>query len=240
MAERTGIEWADATWNPWWGCHKVSTGCKNCYMFRDMKRFGKDPDVVRKTSTANFRSPLKWAKTGAVRERGRIFTCSYSDWFIEEADDFRPEAWLIIKMTPQFDYLILTKRPERIKDHLPPDWGEGYPNVWLGVSAENQTTFSARFPLLLQVPAAIRWVSAEPLLGPLTIPIWSIDWIVGGGESDKLNPRPSEMEWFRHLAEQCRLLNIPYFHKQHGGSKKIDGAWGGRELDGKKWDRFPK
>ena len=148
MAEKTWIEWADATWNPWWGCHKVSTGCKNCYMFRDMKRYGRDANIVKRTSPSTFNSPLKWANNYVLRARARIFTCSYSDWFIEEADEWRNEAWDIIRDTPQFDYLILTKRPENIKDRLPKDWENGYPNVWLGISAENQAEYRKRWPLL--------------------------------------------------------------------------------------------
>jgi protein gp37 len=239
VAETTGIEWADATWNPWWGCHKVSIGCKNCYMFRDMARYGKDPNVVKRTSPATFRSPMKWANKRMVRNRGRIFTCSYSDWFIEEADEWRNEAWDIIAETLEFDYLILTKRPENIKARLPKDWGAGYPNVWLGVSAENQKTADERIPTLVAIPARVRWISAEPLLGPLNISGWDLDWVVGGGESDKLKPRPSEIEWFRSLRDQCEARGIPYFHKQHGGSKKIEGAWGGRVLDGRMHNGFP-
>ena len=132
MAERTGIAWTDATWNCWQGCHKVSTGCKNCYMFADKKRYGQNPDVVTRSTVATFNAPLKWAKN---REKyghiNRVFPCSWSDFFIEEAEAWRAEAWAIIRQTPNLIYQICTKRPERIAACLPADWGTGYPNVWL-------------------------------------------------------------------------------------------------------------
>jgi len=103
------------------GCHKVSAGCAKCYMFRDQIRYGKDPNIVRRAAQSSFTNPLKWAKNGKVPLGGRIFTCSWSDWFIEEADEWRDEAWSIIKQTPDFIYLILTKRTENIKDRLPTD-----------------------------------------------------------------------------------------------------------------------
>ncbi len=131
MGEITGIGWTDATWNPWYGCSKVSPGCAHCYMFRDMKRYGSDPEVVTRSKT-KFDEPRKW------KTPRRVFTCSWSDWFHEGADAWRAEAWAIVRDTPHLTYQILTKRPERIADHLPPDWGEGYPNVWLGTSVENQ------------------------------------------------------------------------------------------------------
>jgi protein gp37 len=241
MAEQTGIEWADATWNPWMGCKKVSTGCKNCYMFRDMAFYGKDPNIVTRAAESSFRNPLKWSKSGKVREGGRIFTCSWSDWFIDSADLWRNDAWAIIRATPKFNYLILTKRPERILYCLPKDWNDGYKNVWLLVSAENQTEYDNRWQILSDIPAHIKGISAEPLLTPLGIATVGSrpDWIITGGESDKEKPRLSEIDWFRDIRDQCKSANIPYFHKQHGGTKKINGAWGGRELDGKTFNEYP-
>lgn len=262
----TGIEWAHATWNPWIGCKMVSPGCTNCYMFRDMARYGKDPNVVARSKTT-FEAPLKWARAWekGVRDRkkalmpnARIFTCSWSDWFIEAADEWRPEAWEIIKATP-YVYLILTKRAERIAECLPDDWGEGYPNVWLGVTAENQKYANARIPFLLKTSARVRWVSAEPLLGPIDftrIPVDSgtvtmnvfsrasvfaphIDWVVTGGESDPSDPRPMELDWARQIRDDCVAGGKAFFHKQHGGKAKVEGAWGGRELDGQLWSQFP-
>lgn len=126
------IQWTGDTWNPWHGCQKVSPGCKFCYMHRDKDRFKKDGSILLRSGDSIFNKPLK------AKEPTLFFTCSFSDWFEPRADEFRAEAWKIIKNTPQHTYQILTKRPERIKVHLPADWGNGYPNVWLGVSVENQ------------------------------------------------------------------------------------------------------
>lgn len=177
MGSLTSIQWTDRSWNPWQGCTKVSPGCAHCYMFRDHERYGKGAlaSVVRRSAPATFNAPLKWERE-AVNTRGltpepvRVFTCSWSDWFHEAADEWRADAWAIVRQTPHLTYQILTKRPERIAAALPPDWGAtGYPNVWLGVSAEYQRQANERIPLLLRVPAVVRFVSAEPLLGPIDL-----------------------------------------------------------------------
>jgi protein gp37 len=258
MADNTKIRWADATWNAWYGCQKVSQGCKHCYAERDMTRYGKDFRAVTRAAKATFDAPLKWARNGKVKPGSRIFTCSWSDWFIEDADEWRDEAWQIVRDTP-FAYMILTKRPERMAEHLPSDWGAGYPNVWLGVSAENQENTDKRIPQLLKIPAAIHFVSAEPLLGPLNLydflpalwPKWTpetewkpavlfkIDWVITGGESGP-GCRPAEMDWFRDIRDQCTSAGVAFFHKQMGGKRKVDGEWGGYLLDGKEWSEFPE
>ena len=145
MGERTGIEWTDATWNPWRGCAKVSPGCAHCYMFREQIRYGRDPETVVRSKTT-FGDPLKWAEPRVV------FTCSWSDWFHEAADPWRDEAWDVIRRTPQHTYLVLTKRPERMEARIP--WGafgDPWPNVWLGVSVENQR-FAHRLGILNTIP----------------------------------------------------------------------------------------
>lgn len=162
MGVESSIQWTEATWNPWHGCRKVSPGCKYCYMYRDKDRYGQDPTTVLRSKN-NFNQPLK------MKEPALIFTCSWSDWFIEEADAWRDEAWAIIKATPQHTYQILTKRPERIRHCLPADWGEGYPNVWLGTSVEDQEQANKRIPHLLMNDAVVHFVSAEPLLRPVDL-----------------------------------------------------------------------
>lgn len=162
MGDKSNIEWTDATWNPWMGCKKVSQGCKNCYMFREQRQYGRDPNVVVRSKTM-FEAPLKW------KEPKRIFTCSWSDFFIEEASGWRAEAWEIIRKTPQHTYQILTKRPELIKNCLPDDWGNGWDNVWLGVSVEDQKAANLRIPQLLGVQARVRFLSCEPLLGVIDL-----------------------------------------------------------------------
>src|SRR5690554_953312 len=130
---KTLINWTDITWNPWTGCSKVSAGCKFCYMDDIEKNNGRDPKVVKRTLKGTFEKPLK------INEPSLIFTCSMSDFFHPDADEWRKEAWDIIKRTPHHIYQILTKRPERIKDCLPDDWcGENYSHVWLGTSVEDR------------------------------------------------------------------------------------------------------
>lgn len=161
MGERTGIAWTNATWNPWMGCTRLSPGCAHCYMFSEQRRYGHDPSVVRRSKT-KFLEPLHWSTPRLV------FTCSWSDWFHPDADEWREEAWEVVRRTPHLTYQILTKRPERIQRRLPPDWGDGWPNVWLGTSVESQR-FVWRAEVLVRIPAAVRFISAEPLLGPLEL-----------------------------------------------------------------------
>lgn len=214
MGKQTGIEWTDATWNPWQGCRKVSAGCKNCYMYSEKHRFGQNPSKPVRSSPATFKMPLKWA----ARNPGikRVFTCSWSDFFIEEADPWREEAWSIIRQTPGVVYQILTKRIERVREQLPWDWRDGYPNVWLGVSVENQAAADERIPLVLQTPAAKRFLSCEPLLGPINLNhVRYIDWVICGGESGP-GARPMDREWARSLRDQCKAAGVAFFMKQMG------------------------
>lgn len=231
MGEKSNIQWTENTWNPWHGCTKVSEGCKYCYMYRDKERYGQDPTTVLR-SKSNFNAPLKW------KEPTLISTCSWSDWFIEEADEWRPEAWEIINKTPQHTYQILTKRPERILQCLPEDWGEGYDNVWLGVSVENDNNVN-RVWQLCHVPAKVRFVSAEPLLSHIylgfdaamqwdgtNVPDWNsrvknlIHWVIVGGESGNENGkyryRECHMSWIEFILSQCKEAGVPVFVKQLG------------------------
>lgn len=240
MGETSAIQWTDATWNGWIGCTKVSPACKNCYAERIETRFGRNFSIVRKSTT--FKAPLKW------KEPRMIFTCSMSDFFHKDADKWRDEAWDIIRQTPQHTYQILTKRPERIRDCLPEDWGDGWPNVWLGVSVEMQQ-YMSRLDELAKIPARLRFVSAEPLLGNLDFyeyhpdRLHVVDWIIVGGESDPHNPRPMKEWWVRRILAQCleSIVPIPFFFKQWGGRTKCKchNTWGCRLLDGRTWDEMP-
>lgn len=213
MGKKTGISWTDATWNCWMGCRRVSPGCANCYMFRDMKHYGRNPDVIVRPKTT-FNDPLKW------KEGRKIFVCSWSDFFIEDADEWRDEAWKIIKDTPRHTYQLCTKRPQNIVDRLPKDWGAGYPNVWLGVTGENQTMFERRVNMLVEIPAAIHWVSIEPQLeriNPWSNQWMGLDWLVIGGESGtkarKFNP-----EWIDWLIARNAPYKKALFVKQMGSN----------------------
>lgn len=205
MGETTGIQWTDATWNPWHGCHKVSPGCKYCYMFREKARYGQDGNMVSRSKTT-FNAPLKW------KEPKLIFTCSWSDWFVEEANPWRGEAEEIIRKTPQHTYQILTKRPERIAGNwpVPP-----LPNVWLGVSVES-LKYKYRIDQLRETPAATRFISFEPLLENVGIvDLRGIHWVIVGGESGP-GARPMHPDWVRSIRDQCVAAGVPFFFKQWG------------------------
>jgi|SoiMethySBSTD1v2_1073268.scaffolds.fasta_scaffold03201_20 protein gp37 len=220
--EDSRIGWTKDTWNPWQGCHKVSPGCAHCYMFRWQARYGKAQDVVLRSARRTFQAPLRWHKArGAGDAPVLVFTCSLSDFFIEEADPWRAEAWAIIRATPGLTYQILTKRPERILACLPPDWGRGYPNVWLGVSVENQR-WLPRLATLSQVPALVHFASFEPLLGALgdlTPSLPWLEWAIVGGESGE-DRRPMELAWLLDVVAQCQRAGLPCFVKQDSAFKE--------------------
>lgn len=231
MGKDSNIQWTGNTVNFWHGCEKVSPGCKYCYMYRDKARWNKDGREVIRSTDATFSAALKW------RESIKVFTCSYSDFFIEEADEWRNDAWDIIRKTPHLTWQILTKRPERMKQCLPEDWGpDGYPNVWLGVSVENQKSANERIWQLIDTPAAVRFISAEPLLEKVDLLLNviktgnaiepKIDWVIVGGESGhgsepedkyvKFGYRRCDISWITDIIEQCRRAKVPCFVKQLG------------------------
>ncbi len=226
MGRQTEIEWCDATWNPWYGCRKVSPGCARCYAERDMTRYGKPFGEVTRAKTT-FRDPLKW------KDPLKIFACSWSDWFIKEADPWRDEAWEIIRQTPQHTYLILTKRPERILHRGPAlqwwlpwkPWETPWPNVWLGVSGEDQPRVDQRIAILSRIPAAIHFLSYEPALEPINLQssIGNLQWVVVGGESARLKAtaRPFEVGYAFDTLEQCRAAGVPCFVKQLGSNVRV-------------------
>jgi protein gp37 len=227
MGRFSQIKWTQATWNPWHGCHKISPGCAHCYMFRDKVRYGQNPDTVVRGKTT-FDLPLRW------KDPKLIFTCSWSDFFIEEADSWRNEAWDIIRSTPRHQYQILTKRPERIASHLPKQWPLA--NVWLGVSVENQQ-FYRRISLLREVSAPVRFLSLEPLLASMpNLPLHGISWVIVGGESGP-HARPMKPEWVREIRDQCTKANVAFFFKQWGRVMKYIT---GRIFDGRIWDEMPQ
>lgn len=208
MAETSKIEWTDASWNPWIGCDRVSPGCAHCYAG---DRWA--PRVGRKfwgnvTRSKTGQDPLRW------KEPRLIFTCSLSDFFHPDVDPaWRVEAWEVIRQTPHHTYQILTKRPELIR--LP--WGildPPWPNVWIGVSVENQR-FVHRVHTLGKFTAAVRWISAEPLLGHIAFAghLRNVDWMVIGGESGQ-KARLMKADWVRQIIRQCQEYDVRVFVKQ--------------------------
>ena len=217
MAEHSKIGWTDHTHNFWWGCHKVSPECQFCYIDAIMRRGGFEP-FKGPMRTKNWENPMRWNRAAERNaRRARVFTCSMSDFFHQGADQWRDEAWQIISECKFLDWLILTKRADRISECLPEDWGGGYPNVWLGVTAGCQSSLG-RVEKLLTIPAAVRFISAEPLLERIDLrPFLSgIDWVITGCErARKGKRRVMDLEWVRDIDAQCRAAEVAHFFKQY-------------------------
>ncbi|MFY1635802.1 DUF5131 family protein [Solwaraspora sp. WMMB335] len=243
MADRSAIEWTESTWNPTTGCDRISQGCDNCYalsLAKRLKAMGSlkyQTDGSPQTSGPGFGvavhedtldAPLRW------REPRTVFVNSMSDLFHARVPFiFVARVFATMVATPQHTYQILTKRATRLS-RLAADlpWP---PNVWMGVSVEDESQ-SRRIDYLRNVPAAVRFISAEPLLGPLDkIEFTGIDWVIGGGESGH-HARPMHPEWIRGIRDSCIDAKVAFFFKQWGGrNPKI----GGRVLDGRTWDQMP-
>jgi protein gp37 len=244
------IEWTDYTFNPWWGCARVSPACRSCYADTLATRYGHDQLWRRKgprrmMSDAHWKQPLKWNRD-AERDGTpkRVFCASMADVFEDHPDVVEPRKrlWDLIENTPRLHWQLLTKRPENVAAMAP--WGADWPeNVWLGTSVENQRWAEARIPHLLAAPARTRFLSCEPLLGPVDLSRWlgveygevvgdwipemfaalngrvgpagGLHWIICGGESGA-KPRATELDWVRTLLGQCEAAGVPAFMKQLG------------------------
>lgn len=235
MASHSNIEWTQVTWNPVTGCDKISQGCKFCYAERMAKRLNamgveRYGNVFEVTLHEDLVSkPLTWIKPRVV------FVNSMSDLFHEDVPlDFVQAIFNTMEQCPQHIFQVLTKRTARLLDlanKVP--WPK---NVWLGVSVENSEVID-RVSALAQVPAAIRFLSCEPLLGPLdALPLTHIDWVIVGGESGP-GARPMEEKWVVSILEQCRHTKTPFFFKQWGGTRKKRS---GRTLHGRIYNEFPE
>lgn len=308
MGERTEIAWTHATFNPWWGCVRVSPGCENCYAESSAKRWGHAIWGPASTTPRRFfgkkhwDEPLKWDRAAAAAgERRRVFCASMADVFENNGtlNAERWRLWSLIRATPNLDWLLLTKRPENLLGMLP--WTIGaadetcerdvckaaildgvccppdscdiadrqranvpWPNVWIGVTAEDQARADQRIPILAAVPAVVRFVSAEPLLGPLVLRRWleigrrpngswersgflpEIDWVIIGGESGH-SARPFNIEWARDIVKECQVAGVAPFVKQLGDVAMQEEPSGGSRLirikdmgsNGGAFPRFP-
>lgn len=239
----TRIEWCNFTFNIAWGCVKASAGCDHCYAETLAKRYGYGwgPGAKRRImGEAYWKQPLKWdrdARRAGVRRR--VFCSSMTDVFLNDAtiDAQRDKLWPLIRSTPDLDWQLLTKHPERIKPSLPADWGDGYQNVWLGVSVENDEA-GWRAKMLSQIPAAVRFLSVEPMLGPIwDTSLLGIDWVICGGESGP-GARPMNEQWARELRDRCKDYRIAFFLKQLGGVRDKRGG-DAAVLDGQQHKAFP-
>jgi protein gp37 len=235
VGKNSSIEWTHHTFNPWWGCVKISPGCKNCYAEAWSRRVGMSLWGARADrrffSDSHWREPLRWnAEAVTAGLRRRVFCASMADVFEPRAelDPWRERLWALIDATPALDWLLLTKRPEQIATTVP--WGLRWPvNVWLGTTAENQLWASRRIPVLLEHPAVVRFVSCEPLVGSLDLAPWlggrgGIDWAIAGGESGA-RARPMNPDWPRQLRDQCARAGVAFHFKQWGSWRPHeDGA----------------
>jgi protein gp37 len=236
MSAVTSISWCHHTHNPWIGCAAVSEGCRNCYARVLSEKYGwaqwgvNEPRHI--TTASNRRQPLRWNRE-AQRSgfRRRVFCASLADVFEDHPDLGSPRKQLfeLIAKTKSLDWLLLTKRPENIAQMLPSDWGDhGYANVWLGTTVEALRE-ADRLDHLRAVPAAVRFLSYEPALGPLDgIDLTGVDWVICGGESG-LHQRPMNDDWARWMRDRCKQLAIPFWFKQYHGKRSgvrptLDGA----------------
>lgn len=254
---RSSIEWTDTTWNPTTGCDRVSPGCDNCYaltLAKRLKAMGNgryQNDGSPRTSGSGFgltlhhdilEAPLTW------RRPRRVFVNSMSDLFHDDVpDEFIAKVFSVMARTPRHQYQILTKRPRRMRNLLgkwsvqADDQWQPAPNIWLGTSVEDQKRAALRIPLLLDTPAAVRFVSCEPLLGQVDLADYisrgtsRLHWVIVGGESGA-HFRPLDPVWARLLRDQCLASGVAFFFKQVGGRTPKAG---GRLLDGKMWNQMP-
>jgi protein gp37 len=218
MGTNSVIEWTDHTFSPWIGCQKVSLGCDWCYAEHTWDhryhRVEWGPHGKRsRTSPDYWRLPFKWARE-ADGTRPRVFCSALIDVFDNQVEEeWRADLFDLIRRTPALDWLLLTKRPENALAMLPTDWGNGWPNVWLGVSTEDQHWFDRRWPILQKLPAVVRFISYEPALGPLRLGRARPDWIICGGESGS-GRRPMDLSWARAIRDECAAAGIAFFMKQ--------------------------
>lgn len=249
MSSNSAISWTTHSFNLAWGCEKISPGCKNCYADTLSHRYGFDvwgKDKPRRVlSDSYWAQPLKWNEAALKAGVPALVFCSSMADIGEDhptIDEQRERLWPLIRQTPWLTWQLLTKRSDRLRAILPTDWGNGYANVWLGVSVENQD-YVHRVEHLRDVPAAVRFVSAEPLLGPVTLFDTSegvlrgpgvIDWLICGGESGT-GFRPMSIDWARSVRDQCVAASVPFFYKQGSGLRPGTDD----RLDGVEWKQFP-
>ena len=228
MGKNSHIEWTHHTFNPWWGCAKVSPACQNCYAEAWAKRVGNKVWGVKAPrrffGEDHWREPLKWnAEAQRLGVRYRVFCASMADVFENRSDlnEAREKLWTLIEATPMLDWLLLSKRPEHVLKFS--RWGEDWPeNVWLGTTVEDQEWADKRIPYLLAVPAKTRFLSCEPLLGNIDLSAYvekgkksPIHWVITGGESGP-HSRPMNPKWVRGLRDFCRKAKIAFHFKQWG------------------------
>lgn len=212
-------------WNPWHGCHKISAGCANCYVYRRDGSFEKDSSVV--TKNRDFDLPLRLSrdKTYKLKAPQTVYTCLTSDFFLEEADGWRGDCWDMMRRRADLDFVIITKRIHRFADCLPENWGDGWDNVTICSTAEDQETADLRLPVLLSSPIKHREIICEPLLSKINLSPYlsdKIEYVTVGGESGE-GARVCKYEWVLDIRRQCELAGVPFHFKQTGAKFEKDG-----------------
>jgi protein gp37 len=252
MGQRTSIAWTDKTFNPLWGCTKVSPACDHCYAEQWARRFGVQwgpRGEFRQFGDHHWNEPLCWNRAAQkAGKRAKVFCASMADVFDNRwPEGVRDRLWALIRATPMLDWQLLTKRPQNIAKMLPPDWGSGWPNVWLGCTAENQDEADRRLPHLLLIRAVIRFISYEPALGALDLEsvihaalmrgevvpggtVQPVSWVIIGGESGP-GARPMDPNHALYLIEQCERAGIAVFMKQTGSNRPAE--WWDTAITGK-------
>lgn len=212
-----------AMWTPWRGCKKYSEGCLHCYIHKgDAKRGVNTNEIVR---TKDFYKPVERLKNGNYKMKsGTVYTCFSTDFLIEEADEWRTECWEMIKQRPDCTFLFLTKRIERFMDCIPADWGDGYDNVVVGCTVENQKNADFRLSIFKELPTKHKCITAQPLLGPINMEPYldDIELVVVGGESD-YRARVLEYDWVLDMRAQCVRKDVSFAFRQCGTHFLKDG-----------------
>lgn len=207
-------------WNPWHGCHKISPGCANCYVYRRDESIGKDASVV--TKTGDYDLPLKKNRQGQYKltaDDGIVFACMTSDFFLEDADEWRQGCWDMMRQRSDLQFYIITKRIDRFADCMPSDWGNGWDNVTICSTCEDQTRADYRLPIFLKLPIKHREIISEPMLGEIDIGKYLatglIEHVSCGGESGD-SARPCDLRWIQEVRRQCIRCGVPFTFRQTG------------------------
>lgn len=216
-----------ADWNPWHGCTKISTGCKYCYVYRQDAMYGSEHSSSECRKTAAYNLPLrrKRDKSWKIESGKVVFTCFTSDFLLADADPWRPECWEMMRQRSDLWFYFFTKRIDRLEECLPPDWGDGYPNVLVGCTVENQEMANYRLPIFNRAPIKHKSIIVSPIVGPVNLRPYLGPWVeevAVGGESG-LEARPCHYDWILDLRSQCVEQDIPFRFHQTGARFIKDG-----------------
>lgn len=214
-----------AGWNPWHGCRKISEGCRHCYVYRIDERHGRDASAVVRTTA--FGDPVKKKRSGEwkIPSGSTVYTCFSSDFFVDQADPWRAEAWAMMRHRPDLHFFFITKRIHRFMECIPDDWGDGYDNVTICCTVEDQAAADFRLPIYREVPIREKIIICEPLIGPIDLSPWLGEWVGQvsvGGESGP-QTRPCHYPWVISLREQCQAAGISFRFRQTGARFVKDG-----------------